>query len=183
MPAVSAAERLRARRSAGLKRPAAGPDSNPRIYFTSMSHSSVDALVDALVRDATAATAATDSSSSSGSIGGCARRVLIGIAGVPGSGKTTVAAAAAARLVASGVEAVALSMDGFHLTRAQLDAMPVRKQCQDHSRLTASGSFTSHFIAFGGMSKFKSCSPCIASCSPATERRRGAPVSRRRLDV
>ncbi len=74
-----------------------------------MSHSSVDALVDELVRDC----------------GSSGRRMLIGIAGVPGSGKTTVVAAAAARLCAHGVEAVALSMDGFHFTRAQLDAMPV----------------------------------------------------------
>ncbi len=85
------------------------------------SPSPVDALVDALVRDTPAiAAAAADDDDDGG------RRVLIGIAGVPGSGKSTVAAAAAARLVARGVAAVALPMDGFHYSRAQLDAMPVR---------------------------------------------------------
>lgn len=104
------------------------------------SPSPVDALVDALVRDTpaiAAAAAATD--------GG--RRVLIGIAGVPGSGKSTIAAAAAARLVARGVASVALPMDGFHYSRAQLDAMPVRSNLRTFSLLfiiLQQSSYSSH---------------------------------------
>lgn len=66
-------------------------------------------------------------------------RVVIGIAGVPGAGKTTLATAlvqrinAAAAAAAKGPQiegsepapiAVALPMDGFHYSRAQLAAMP-----------------------------------------------------------
>lgn len=53
------------------------------------------------------------------------RRVVILINGSPGSGKTTVANAVAAVLNAKqpGTSAV-VGMDGFHLTRAQLQQMP-----------------------------------------------------------
>ncbi|WP_083680172.1 MULTISPECIES: nucleoside/nucleotide kinase family protein [unclassified Pseudonocardia] len=47
-------------------------------------------------------------------------RVLIGLAGSPGSGKTTLAAALAERL---GPAAVALPMDGFHLANVTLDRL------------------------------------------------------------
>lgn len=47
--------------------------------------------------------------------------VIIGIAGCPGSGKTTTAHAVC---YAIGPPAVVLPMDGFHYTRAHLDAMP-----------------------------------------------------------
>jgi pantothenate kinase len=47
------------------------------------------------------------------------RRVLLGIAGAPGSGKSTVAAA----LAGHREDAVVLPMDGFHLAQAQLDAL------------------------------------------------------------
>jgi len=51
---------------------------------------------------------------------------LLGVAGAPGSGKTTVAAAAVARLneLHGAGTAKLLQMDGFHLTRAELDALP-----------------------------------------------------------
>ncbi|KAJ3082417.1 hypothetical protein HDU99_002756, partial [Rhizoclosmatium hyalinum] len=49
-----------------------------------------------------------------------ATRVVVGIAGIPGSGKTTLATALKNQL---GEAAVLLPMDGFHLTRAQLDAL------------------------------------------------------------
>lgn len=45
---------------------------------------------------------------------------MIGIAGAPGSGKSTLAAALAARVPGAAV----LPMDGFHLSLAQLDALP-----------------------------------------------------------
>lgn len=50
----------------------------------------------------------------------------MGIAGVPGSGKSTLAAHLQARInaLAGGAVAAAVPMDGYHLTRAQLDAMP-----------------------------------------------------------
>jgi len=64
---------------------------------------------------------------------------LVGIAGSPGAGKSTVAKEVAARLNALWLQnqgensrespaeiAVAVPMDGFHLYRWQLDAMEVR---------------------------------------------------------
>ncbi|KAF2142526.1 uncharacterized protein K452DRAFT_226618 [Aplosporella prunicola CBS 121167] len=64
------------------------------------------------------------------------QRLLIGVSGIPGSGKTTLAAMVALRLNelhraespgASADEppiAAFVPMDGYHLSRAQLDAMP-----------------------------------------------------------
>lgn len=49
-----------------------------------------------------------------------AGRELLGIAGPPGAGKSTVAAALADELTAAGVPAVVLPMDGFHLPPARL---------------------------------------------------------------
>jgi pantothenate kinase len=46
---------------------------------------------------------------------------IVGLVGMPGSGKTTLATQLARAL---GPQAIALGMDGFHLTRAQLAAMP-----------------------------------------------------------
>ncbi|KAL5338804.1 P-loop containing nucleoside triphosphate hydrolase protein [Aspergillus crustosus] len=55
-------------------------------------------------------------------------RVLIGVSGIPGSGKSTLGAAVAARLNqlenTDSEFAVCLPMDGYHLSRAQLAAMP-----------------------------------------------------------
>ena len=55
-----------------------------------------------------------------------APRTLIALAGLPGSGKSTFAGALAAAVnAAAGPDAmIALSMDGFHLTKAQLRQMP-----------------------------------------------------------
>ena len=59
------------------------------------------------------------------------RRYVVGLAGCPGSGKTTTAAAVVARCNALAQKAglapdfaALLPMDGFHLYRRQLDAMP-----------------------------------------------------------
>jgi pantothenate kinase len=49
------------------------------------------------------------------------RPYIVGLIGTPGSGKSTLAAQVVQAL---GLPAIALGMDGFHLTRAQLAAMP-----------------------------------------------------------
>lgn len=54
-----------------------------------------------------------------------APRFLVGIAGVPGSGKTTTAQAIVQQLNKDpSCRAALLSMDGFHLSRAALDKLP-----------------------------------------------------------
>ncbi len=47
-------------------------------------------------------------------------RVLLGVTGAPGAGKSTFAAAECARLVERGIPAAMLPMDGFHLPQAEL---------------------------------------------------------------
>lgn len=73
-------------------------------------------LPDALVADA--ADLAPSRRSAEGPV---PRTAVLGLAGGPGSGKSTFAAALAAAVTASGVEAVALPMDGFHLSNAELE--------------------------------------------------------------
>ncbi len=53
-------------------------------------------------------------------------RVVIGLAGLPGSGKTTITQKweSQINLLTADGTAKALSMDGFHLTKAQLSQMP-----------------------------------------------------------
>lgn len=50
-------------------------------------------------------------------------RVLLGLTGSPGAGKSTYAAALVAALTASGRPAVLVPMDGFHLHDAELDRL------------------------------------------------------------
>ncbi|RMY53993.1 hypothetical protein D0863_13775 [Hortaea werneckii] len=78
------------------------------------------------------------------------KRLLIAVSGIPGSGKTTLAAKVVARLNAlwrdsspglasePGI-ATFLPMDGYHLTRAQLDAMPDPRTA--HARRGAAFTF------------------------------------------
>jgi len=47
-------------------------------------------------------------------------RILLGITGAPGSGKSTYADAEHARLLATGTSSVVVPMDGFHLPQAEL---------------------------------------------------------------
>ncbi|KAI9929455.1 hypothetical protein MW887_000927 [Aspergillus wentii] len=74
-------------------------------------------------------------------------RILIGISGIPGSGKSTLAASVTARinqLENSHEFAVCLPMDGYHLSRAQLAAMP-NPETAIHRRGAA---FTFDAVAF-----------------------------------
>lgn len=50
-------------------------------------------------------------------------RVVIGIAGCPGAGKSTLAEWVADRLAAAGVRAIIVPMDGFHLADVELDRL------------------------------------------------------------
>ncbi|MFD1384145.1 hypothetical protein ACFQ45_12245 [Rhodanobacter aciditrophus] len=53
------------------------------------------------------------------------KRVIIAIAGLPGSGKSTIAEYLAARATERGIDCItSVSMDGFHLSKAQLRALP-----------------------------------------------------------
>jgi pantothenate kinase len=54
---------------------------------------------------------------------------LVGIAGIPGSGKTTLALALAARVPG----AVVVPMDGYHLPRCRLDAEGLRRRGAPHT--------------------------------------------------
>jgi len=54
------------------------------------------------------------------------RRVLIGIAGAPGAGKTTLARRLAAALTAREAVIAHVPMDGFHLADAALDLLGLR---------------------------------------------------------
>ena len=57
-----------------------------------------------------------------------ARRVVVGIAGPPGAGKSTLAARLAERLGAEGIPTALLPMDGFHLPQAELVALGRRER-------------------------------------------------------
>ncbi|VXB64964.1 Pantothenate kinase [Microbacterium sp. 8M] len=61
-------------------------------------------------------------------LAGRADRVVLGIAGEPGAGKTTLTTALLAALTARGVPAAWLPMDGFHLGDANLDALGLRQR-------------------------------------------------------
>ncbi|KAJ5935068.1 hypothetical protein N7466_004615 [Penicillium verhagenii] len=75
-------------------------------------------------------------------------RFLVGIAGVPGSGKTTTAEAIVQQLNTDPkCHAALLSMDGFHLPRATLDQMP--NATEAHIRRGAPWTFdVARFIEF-----------------------------------
>ena len=54
-------------------------------------------------------------------------RTVIGVVGAPGAGKSTLAAAVVGELVAGGVAAAQVPMDGFHLADVQLDRLGLRR--------------------------------------------------------
>lgn len=61
------------------------------------------------------------------------RRLLVGIAGIPASGKSTFALKLASALTNSpaGSATILVGLDGWHYTRAELDAMPDPKLAHD----------------------------------------------------
>ncbi|KAJ5160921.1 uncharacterized protein N7482_007925 [Penicillium canariense] len=75
-------------------------------------------------------------------------RYLVTIAGVPGSGKTTTAQAVVQHLNKDPqIHAALLSMDGFHLSRSELDAFPNPKEA--HMRRGAPWTFdVTRFVDF-----------------------------------
>ncbi|KAL4760362.1 phosphoribulokinase/uridine kinase family protein [Aspergillus foveolatus] len=88
-------------------------------------------------------------------------RYLVAVAGAPGSGKTTLATAVAAQINRSGQlshksanqsddtsqtngiakRALVLSMDGFHLPRSELDALPEKERTEAYVRRGAPWTF------------------------------------------
>lgn len=64
--------------------------------------------------------------SSSSGTAGATERIIIGLAGSPGSGKSTLAykVASLVQSLPSGPKVAVISLDGFHLTRAELGALP-----------------------------------------------------------
>lgn len=62
-----------------------------------------------------------------------AGRVLVGVCGIPGSGKSQLARHVVAQInKQKGTEiAIVVGMDGWHLTRAQLEAMPDPQLAKD----------------------------------------------------
>jgi pantothenate kinase len=97
------------------------------------------------------------------------KRLLFGLAGCPGSGKSTLASALVQRL---GPVAALLPMDGFHLSRAQLDALP--NAAEAHARRGA--PFTFDADAF-----VRTVRACVPSSSrvlaPSFDHAAGDPVA------
>ena len=56
---------------------------------------------------------------------GAGGRIIVGITGSPGAGKTTLATELVQQLIAGGTRAVYLPMDGFHLANATLDRLGI----------------------------------------------------------
>ncbi|KAJ5102510.1 hypothetical protein N7532_003039 [Penicillium argentinense] len=75
-------------------------------------------------------------------------RYIVAIAGIPGSGKTTTAEAVVSQLNAdSRGRAALISMDGFHLSRSELDQLPNAEEA--HIRRGAPWTFNvSRFVTF-----------------------------------
>ncbi|KAK7397521.1 hypothetical protein QQX98_013116 [Neonectria punicea] len=94
------------------------------------------------------------------------QRLLIGIAGIPGSGKTTLSQTIVARLnaQASPPPATFVPMDGFHLTRAALSAMP--DPAAAHARRGAAFTFDApKFLALARALRSSTSSPAVLAPS------------------
>ncbi|AMM22142.1 nucleoside/nucleotide kinase family protein [Frondihabitans sp. PAMC 28766] len=66
-------------------------------------------------------------------------RVLLGIVGSPGAGKSTLAEAVVSATTAQGVEAAWLPMDGFHLADVELDRLGLRARKGAEATFDAAG--------------------------------------------
>lgn len=95
-------------------------------------------------------------------------RLLVAIAGIPGSGKTTTAQAVVRRLNEyPNTQATLLPMDGFHLSRAALDKLPDPKLA--HVRRGAPYTFNvSRFVDFARRLRTWADEVPLASPSSAT---------------
>jgi len=75
------------------------------------------------------------------------QRLLVGISGIPGAGKSTLALALADELSKLGKQAAIVGMDGWHYSRAQLDTFP--NPAYAHARRGAAFTFDAEaFVAF-----------------------------------
>ena len=79
------------------------------------------------------------------------RRVLIGIAGAPGAGKTTLTGALAAALTARGAVVAQVPMDGFHLADAALDLIGLRDRKGAPETFDAAGYAALHPAGRAGL--------------------------------
>lgn len=66
-------------------------------------------------------------------------RILIALAGPPGSGKSTIAAEVARRIHEAGITTAVVAMDGFHYPRSYLDTLP--NAAEAHARRGAHWTF------------------------------------------
>ncbi|KAJ4353532.1 uncharacterized protein N0V89_005262 [Didymosphaeria variabile] len=90
-------------------------------------------------------------------------RILVALAGVPGSGKSTVSAALLLELAAKGITDVAVvAMDGFHLTQKELSQLPDPKEA--FARRGA--PFTFNALAFLGLVKSLKVLPVTGPSAP-----------------
>ncbi|KAL4918382.1 hypothetical protein BDW62DRAFT_210462 [Aspergillus aurantiobrunneus] len=109
-------------------------------------------------------------------------RYIVGIAGAPGSGKTTLATAVAALINKAripsetgsasneGSKAMVLSMDGFHLPRSALDALPAGQREEAYIRRGAPWTFDAKgFVAF--MRRLRVWADCSKQTAGAGEER------------
>ncbi|KAL4819734.1 P-loop containing nucleoside triphosphate hydrolase protein [Aspergillus spinulosporus] len=116
-------------------------------------------------------------------------RYLVAVAGAPGSGKTTLATAVAAQINRSGQfshrdtnqsddksqangiakKALVLSMDGFHLPRSELDALPDEERTEAYIRRGAPWTFNVQaFVEFMKMLRAWADSDSSSSSPDAT---------------
>ena len=97
------------------------------------------------------------------------RRVVLGITGPPGAGKSTVGGYLVRRLSARGVPAVGVPMDGFHLADAALDALGRR------DRKGAIDTFDGH--GYLALLRRLRTEPGVTVYAPAFERELEQPIA------